>query len=172
MQGHPAWTELIARAVVALAMSAAAGVSAWILARALIGPGLLLLRLASALVAGAWILTALFHVLLELGHFEATAGLAALFLIAALLLTLRRHRLRREARTDVLALRRLSARLARSPQRWIAGLAERGVTEVMSFIPRSLELEWMAETPAHFERIAGGVKWGLYRFHPPPPPGS
>jgi hypothetical protein len=51
---------------------------------------------------------------------------------------------------------------------WIHRLTARGVTAVMSFIPRSVELEWMAETPENFERIAGGYKWGLYRFHPTP----
>ncbi len=47
---------------------------------------------------------------------------------------------------------------------WLARLERRGVTEVMSFEPASIELGWMEARPERFVRLAGdGVGWGLYR---------
>lgn len=49
--------------------------------------------------------------------------------------------------------------------RWLARLRDRGVTEVMSFEPASIELGWMEARPDRFERLAGdGAGWGLYRL--------
>jgi hypothetical protein len=51
---------------------------------------------------------------------------------------------------------------------WLRRLGERSVTEVMSFGPRSLEMDWMETNPEHFVRLAGNKSWGLWRFVPPP----
>jgi hypothetical protein len=47
---------------------------------------------------------------------------------------------------------------------WLPRLRDRGVTEVMSFEPASVELGWMEARPDRFERLSGdGAGWGLYR---------
>ncbi len=46
---------------------------------------------------------------------------------------------------------------------WITRLRERGITEVVSFRPRSLELEWMLKSPRNFEKVAGGRDWAVFR---------
>ncbi|MET0386129.1 MAG: hypothetical protein ABW321_09240, partial [Polyangiales bacterium] len=53
---------------------------------------------------------------------------------------------------------------------WLARLQQRGITEVMSFAPESLELSWMNADPTHFERLDGDEDWGLYRLVDPSAP--
>lgn len=51
---------------------------------------------------------------------------------------------------------------------WRRRLDERGVTEVMSFEPGSLELSWMEGRPGEFDRLCGqDGRWGLYRLRTP-----
>jgi hypothetical protein len=48
---------------------------------------------------------------------------------------------------------------------WVGRLRARGVTEVVSFGPASLELVWMERQSGAFSRLAGdGRRWGLYRL--------
>jgi hypothetical protein len=48
---------------------------------------------------------------------------------------------------------------------WLERLSERDITDVVSFRPSSVELEWMESLPSHFRRIAGdrGRTWGVFR---------
>jgi hypothetical protein len=47
--------------------------------------------------------------------------------------------------------------------RWEARLREQDFTEVMSFRPPSIELDWMESHPAQFRRLAGEAgDWGLF----------
>jgi hypothetical protein len=49
-------------------------------------------------------------------------------------------------------------------ERWYERLVTLGVTDVMSFRPASLELEWMQGHPQHFEFVVGSRgDWGLFR---------
>jgi len=48
---------------------------------------------------------------------------------------------------------------------WIRRLKERGVTHVMSFMPPTVELNWMEMHRPIFTRMAGSDhEWGLFRF--------
>lgn len=47
--------------------------------------------------------------------------------------------------------------------RWMKTLKERGVTEVLTFTPASLEQAWMDADAGQFKKLAGGADWGLYR---------
>ena len=53
---------------------------------------------------------------------------------------------------------------------WLANLERRGITEVLSFPPRSLELGYMDKLPERFEKLDGDGSWGLYRVLPAPAP--
>ena len=55
-------------------------------------------------------------------------------------------------------------------ERWLARLTRQGVTEVMTFMPRSLEQTWMDAAPERFMRLAGDQRWGLYRVRSRPEP--
>lgn len=46
---------------------------------------------------------------------------------------------------------------------WLARLAERDISEVLSLRPRSLEQGWMEARPESFPKLAGGPDWGLFR---------
>jgi len=46
---------------------------------------------------------------------------------------------------------------------WLARIAERDITEVLSLQPRSLEQDWMETRPERFRKLAGGPDWGLFR---------
>jgi hypothetical protein len=51
---------------------------------------------------------------------------------------------------------------------WCRRLRERGVSEVMSFEPPSLELSWMERRADVFDRLAGADgRWGLFRLRGP-----
>lgn len=45
---------------------------------------------------------------------------------------------------------------------WLRRLRASGVTHVMSFVPASVELSWMAKDPGRFRRLTGGAEWGLF----------
>ena len=46
---------------------------------------------------------------------------------------------------------------------WLKRLSDERVTHVMSFSPRSVELDWMEERPEHFQRVSGAPgRWGLF----------
>ena len=48
---------------------------------------------------------------------------------------------------------------------WHDRLRQRGIREVMSFTPPSIELRWMEERPKLFERVVGAPgAWGLFRL--------
>jgi len=48
---------------------------------------------------------------------------------------------------------------------WLRRLRERGVTHVMSFFPRSMELVWMEQRPDLFRRVTGSPRaWGLFEL--------
>jgi hypothetical protein len=48
---------------------------------------------------------------------------------------------------------------------WLNRLIERSVTHVMSFKPRTTELQWMENHSNQFTRLVGdGTTWGLYSF--------
>jgi hypothetical protein len=47
---------------------------------------------------------------------------------------------------------------------WLARLEAKGITEVLTFPPTSLEQRYMNQDTAHFERLQGGAEWGLYRL--------
>ena len=47
---------------------------------------------------------------------------------------------------------------------WVDRLASDGVSYVVSFQPRSVELDWMESRPQLFERLEGAPRaWGLFR---------
>jgi hypothetical protein len=47
---------------------------------------------------------------------------------------------------------------------WYSRLSENKITHVMSFFPKSIELDWMKKKSNLFERLSGdGKSWGLYR---------
>jgi hypothetical protein len=46
---------------------------------------------------------------------------------------------------------------------WLARVLASPVSDVMSFRPRSIEQGWMESDPRHFEKLAGGARWGLFR---------
>ena len=52
----------------------------------------------------------------------------------------------------------------------VKNLERRGITEVLSFPPRSLELGYMDKLPERFEKLDGDGSWGLYRVLPAPAP--
>jgi hypothetical protein len=48
---------------------------------------------------------------------------------------------------------------------WVRGLLEEDASHVMSFWPRSVELDWMQRNPAAFTLLAGNdLDWGLFRI--------
>jgi hypothetical protein len=47
---------------------------------------------------------------------------------------------------------------------WLARIAERDISEVVSLRPRSLEQDWMEARPERFRKLAGGPDWGLFRI--------
>jgi hypothetical protein len=47
---------------------------------------------------------------------------------------------------------------------WLDRLKAKGIEEVVTFEPRSIEQTWMDERPAAFQRLAGDASWGLYRL--------
>jgi hypothetical protein len=49
-------------------------------------------------------------------------------------------------------------------QTWLSKLLEHGISEVMSFRPRSVEFEWMERDPYIFEKISGDGTYGLFRI--------
>jgi hypothetical protein len=49
---------------------------------------------------------------------------------------------------------------------WLRRLSAAGITEVLTFPPRSVEQDFMDANPARFERLEGKKDWGLYRFLP------
>jgi len=49
---------------------------------------------------------------------------------------------------------------------WLLRLQQRGITDVLCFPPRALELGWMQSQPERFERLDGDDTWGLYRLKP------
>lgn len=49
---------------------------------------------------------------------------------------------------------------------WLQRLRERGITDVLSFPPRSLEMRYMDKLPERFEKLDGDQSWGLYRLSP------
>ena len=55
---------------------------------------------------------------------------------------------------------------AADEEAWLARLRAAGSTHVMSFVPASVELAWMASRPDRFRRLAGGAEWGLYQVLP------
>ena len=54
---------------------------------------------------------------------------------------------------------------AASRECWLDRLSERGITDVVSFRPRSIELEWMEALPLHFRRVTGDRDrtWAVFR---------
>lgn len=46
---------------------------------------------------------------------------------------------------------------------WRSHLYELGITEVISFAPKSIEMYWMLEHPESFEEVTGGHDFGLFR---------
>lgn len=50
-----------------------------------------------------------------------------------------------------------------SYESWLARIRSNGVSEVISFAPKSLELGWMSEHPESFEQIMGNGEYGLFR---------
>jgi hypothetical protein len=57
------------------------------------------------------------------------------------------------------ALERLADRAS-----WLQRLNGRGVTEVMSFSPASVELGWMRADPSHFIPVSVGGDWGFFHL--------
>jgi hypothetical protein len=49
---------------------------------------------------------------------------------------------------------------------WLARLKSRGITEIMAFSPRAIELQWMTGDPVHFEPLSIGPDWGFFRLVP------
>lgn len=47
---------------------------------------------------------------------------------------------------------------------WLSKLRDHGISEVMSFRPRSVEFEWMERDPYVFEKISGDGTYGLFRI--------
>ena len=47
---------------------------------------------------------------------------------------------------------------------WLALLHDRGITEIMSFWPRSIEFEWMRKHPESFDPVIQGADFGLFRL--------
>ena len=47
---------------------------------------------------------------------------------------------------------------------WNTRLDQAGISEVLTFPPRSLEQGWMEEHPDRFEKLAGKEDWGLFRI--------
>ena len=47
---------------------------------------------------------------------------------------------------------------------WLALLHDRGITEIMSFSPRSIEFEWMRKHPESFDPVIQGEDFGLFRL--------
>jgi hypothetical protein len=47
---------------------------------------------------------------------------------------------------------------------WLALLHDRGITEIMSFFPRSIEFEWMRKHPESFDPVVQGEDFGLFRL--------
>jgi hypothetical protein len=46
---------------------------------------------------------------------------------------------------------------------WLRRIEKRGMTEVVTFPPRSIEQGWMESMPDRFEKLDGGPDFGLYR---------
>ena len=46
---------------------------------------------------------------------------------------------------------------------WYERVAGRGISEVLTFWPRSVEQEWMEQNPRLFQKLAGDENWGLFR---------
>lgn len=46
---------------------------------------------------------------------------------------------------------------------WLRRLGERGITHVVTFIPNSVEHDWMRQLPGRFRQLQGNADWGVYR---------
>jgi len=50
-----------------------------------------------------------------------------------------------------------------SYESWLRRLHQQGITEVMSFSPTSVEIQWMLDHPESFQQITGDGQYGLFR---------
>ncbi len=47
---------------------------------------------------------------------------------------------------------------------WLKRLKKNRITEVMSFLPESLEVLWMVQHPENFRKVTGNERYGLFHF--------
>ena len=45
---------------------------------------------------------------------------------------------------------------------WLRRIEEEGITDVVSFIPPSVEQAWMELMPLRFRKVAGDERWGVF----------